>query len=57
MAGAFETGRCPFCGRRAIRVEQQTGRRVDHRTKSGRKGAHCLGSGRHRSSLPEVRRG
>lgn len=56
MAGPFETCRCTFCGRRAIRVEQQTGNRIDHRTRAGRKGRHCLGSGRHRSSLPEVKR-
>lgn len=55
MASPFEVTHCPWCKRRAIKVDQQTGKRVDHRTKAGRKGSHCLGSGRHRSSLPEAK--
>ncbi len=48
-----ETCKCPFCGRRAIVVNQQTGHRMPHRRKAGRKGPQCAGSNRHRNTQPE----
>lgn len=46
--------RCNHCGRRAIGVDRITGQLVPHRTKPGRKGHYCPGSGKLPKSTPQA---